>query len=124
MRDLVTLLIEYEEKLKWEKLVGKGLLPIPSALDDDLSRLVNRYIQGTAEEQAFIRDTFADKNSFAFIGFSERMANLAVRKESEKYLFEGLIAHVIEGGKFDWRENILVLSLLYHSEPPVTEQIK
>lgn len=32
-----------------------------------------------------------------------------------KHLFERLIAHVIEGGKFDWRENTLVLSLLDHS---------
>lgn len=115
MEDLLTMLIELKEKLEWENLIGKGLLPIPSALDSDISRVVNRYMQRTAEEQAFIRDTFTDKNSFAFIRFSERMAVLAVRERSEKYLFEGLIAHAIEGGKFDIRENILILSLLYHS---------
>lgn len=115
MEDLLTLLVELEEKLKWENLKDKGLLPIPSTLDNDISRLINRYVRVTAEEQAFIKDTFTDKNSFAFIGFSERMACLAVREKKEKYLVEGLVAHAIEGGKFDTRENILVLSLLYHS---------
>lgn len=115
MTDLLNILVELEKKLKSDDRSGWGLLPIPCSFDKDISSVVQRCIEGTAEEQLFIRDTFTDKDSFAFLCFSERMASLAVREKSEKYIFEGLIAHVIEGGKFDWRENILVLSLLYHS---------
>lgn len=114
MKELVEFLIPYEEKLL-ANVERRGLEPIPSPFDEDMSCLIQRFIQSSDEERTFIRSIFSDKHSFAFIGFSQRMAVLAVRKRSEKYLFEGLIAHVIEGGKFDWRENVLVLSLLYHS---------
>ena len=40
---------------------------------------------------------------------------MAVREKSERRLFEGLIAHVIEDFGDDARENLIQLSLLYHS---------
>jgi hypothetical protein len=43
------------------------------------------------------------------------MAILGVRKHSENRLFEGLMGHVIEDFRYDYRENLLVLSLLHYS---------
>lgn len=115
MLNLLDMLVEQESKLKPENHQGYWSSQIPSDVDRDISVLIDAFVNATSEEQRFISSVFTDDHSFTFIRFSERMACLAVREKSEKYIFEGLIAHVIENGKFDWRENILVLSLLYHS---------
>lgn len=109
------MIVEQEAKLKPKNHQGYWSSLIPSDVDRDISLLIDSIVNATNEERQFISSIFTDDYSFTFICFSERMACLAVREKSEKYLFEGLIAHAIEGGKFDWRENILVLSLLYHS---------
>lgn len=116
MKDLLYHFIEFEKHFKPESSRDYNKLSsIPSVYDRMISDLLESYVNASAEERKFIRDSFSDKYSFTLFFFSERMACLAVRAKSEKYLFEGLIAHAIEGGKFDWRENILVLSLIYHS---------
>lgn len=116
MQDLLSLLVELEQVLRPENSAAYNQhSPIPCAFDLKISELIGAYIHCSAEERYFIRDTFSDKYSSTFLFFSQRMACLAVREQSETYLFEGLIAHAIEAGKFDERENMLVLSLVYHS---------
>lgn len=116
MPDLLELLVKFEERFKIKNTEDYNrLTPIPSIFDQEISDLINAFLKGTMEEQEFARNAFSDEYSFTFLFFSERMACLSVREKLEKYLFEGLIAHAIEGGKFDPRENMLVLSLLYHS---------
>lgn len=108
--------MELEETFKPENSSEyKRFSPIPCGFDLRLSSFMDIFVKATKEEQSFIISSFSDDYSSTFFLFSERMACLAVRERSEKYLFEGLIAHAIEGAKFDWRENILVLSLIYHS---------
>lgn len=116
MQNLLSQLAEFEEDFKPENsLEYNKFSPVPCLFDSKISNLIGTYINANSEEQNFIRDAFSHKYSSTFFFFSERMACLAVREKSEKYIFEGLIAHAIENGKFDWRENILILSLLYHS---------
>lgn len=116
MKDLVSFLIEFEESFKPENSQEYSRLsPIPSAYDLKISDLVKAYVNASFEEREFIQSVFLNRYSSTFFFFSERMACLAVRIKSEQCLFEGLIAHAIEGGKIDWRDNILVISLLYHS---------
>jgi len=43
------------------------------------------------------------------------MASRAVRDKSRIDIFYGLLALGIDGWKFEWRDNIMVLSLHYHS---------
>ncbi len=52
--------------------------------------------------------------SLLFI-YSERIAALGVREQSYRRLLEGLVALLIGGGRFDLRENIRRLALLYHA---------
>lgn len=115
MSNLLNMLAEQEVKLRPINHQGYWSSQIPSAVDKDIFLLIDAFVNVTNDERQFISSVFTDEYSFTFIRFSERMACLAVREKSEKYVFEGLIAHAIEGGKFDWRENILVLSLLYRS---------
>lgn len=116
MQDLLSQLAEFEKDFKPENsLEYNKFSPIPCLFDSKISDLIDTYVNTSSEGQNFIRGVFSHKYSSTFFFFSERMACLAIREKLEKHIFEGLIAHAIENGKFDWRENILVLSLLYHS---------
>ncbi len=104
---------EMIRKVEAQDTVGYGYWPLPCPLDDEISEIVNAFLQAApAEREAAYGKV---NRSSLFLGFSERMAILAVRKNSERPLFEGLIAHVIEDFRFDARENLVRLSLLYHS---------
>lgn len=101
------------EKLKARNNPGAGNLPIPSAWDEMLSEVVMKFIEAQPVERSRIASLFTDQHSFTFIAFAERMASYAVRIGSKKKLFEGLAALVLDGGKFDSRENITVMAPLY-----------
>lgn len=100
-------------KLESENLAGYGSWPLPCHVDDELSKIVNIFV---ASKLDATKISFSKvKTSFLFLAFSERMAILGIREHSENRLFEGLMAHVIEDFRYDYRENLLVLSLLHYS---------
>lgn len=101
------------EKLKARNNPGAGNLPIPSTWDQMLSEVVTKFIEAQPNERSRIVSLFTDQHSFTFIAFAERMAAYAVRTGSKEKLFEGLAALVLDGGKFDSRENITVMAPLY-----------
>lgn len=101
------------EKLKARSTPGAGNLPIPSTWDEMLSEVVTKFIEAQPFDRSKIVSLFTDQHSFTFIAFAERMASYAVRIGSKKKLFEGLAALVLDGGKFDSRENITVMAPLY-----------
>lgn len=86
---------------------------IPSILDGEIAEIVGIFIDADPEKRGDISDVFDKDHSFTFIGFAENCAALAVRYRSEKFLREGLTALILDGGKFDIRENISVLAPLY-----------
>ena len=115
MTNLEQFISEAAEKLKTENHPRAGDLPIPSKLDQEVSQLVETIIRATPEERTLISSKFGPDHTFVLLGFSERMAALAVREGSHDILFKGLVALAFEDAKFDVRENILVLAPLYHS---------
>ncbi len=104
---------EMIRKVEAEDLAGYGSWPLPCSMDDKLSKIIDAFLQATPTEREAIYGKV--KEPFLFLAFSHRMAILAVRENSERRLFEGLIAHVIEDFRDDARDNLVQLSLLYHS---------
>lgn len=99
--------------LESENLAGYGSWSLPCPVDDEISKIINIFLASKLDASKI---SFSKaKTSFLFLAFSERMAILGVREPSENRLFEGLVAHVIEDFRYDPRENLLVLSLLYYS---------
>ena len=92
---------------------GYRYWPLPCPMDDKISALIKTFVHLEPADRATVFGKV--KKSFLFLAFSERMAVLAVRENSESRLFDGLIAHVLEDFSHDYRENLLILSLLYHS---------
>jgi hypothetical protein len=101
------------EKLKASNNPGAGKLPIPSALDEMVARVARRFVEIGPEERSKLSSLFTDQHSLTLVAFARRMASYAVRTGSSEKLLEGLAALVLDGGKFDSRENITVMAPLY-----------
>lgn len=101
------------EKLEARNNPGAGNGPIPSSFDEMVSEVVAKFIDAQPIKRSKIISLFTDQHSFTFIAFAKRMATYAVRTGSKEKLFDGLAALVLDGGKFDSRENITVMAPLY-----------
>ena len=101
------------ERVESEDYFGYAKWPFPCHIDEEMSKIVNIFLSSGQTERESIFEI--KKKPFLFLAFSRRMAILGVREQSEQRLFEGLIAHVIEDFRYDYRENLMELSLLYHS---------
>ena len=73
------------------------------------------YIENDDNERREILSSMRPEFSDAFFVFSERMAALAVREQSEDRITKGLVALIIEDFKFDFRDNLRRLAPLYRS---------
>jgi hypothetical protein len=113
--DIGSILDDNTQSLKSTNTRGYGEQLIPSALDNKIANIINIFSESDEKTRQTIRVAFNQQHSFTFLTFSERMAALAVRKGSFARLFEGLIAHALENGCYDTRENIIILSILYRS---------
>jgi hypothetical protein len=99
-------------KLDSENSVDYLSRPLPCAMDEEISELIGLLVSLKLNE----RMAFCDRvKPFLLLAFSERMAILGVRRHAESDLLNGLMAHIIKDFGFDYRENLLLLSLLYHS---------
>jgi hypothetical protein len=92
---------------------------LPGALDKDFINLARFYLGTNDTNRDEIRSKIPDDTLLLIIGFSDRMATLADRNKDEKYLLFALAAHSIEDFRFDYRENIIRLSLVNH----ITEKL-
>jgi len=115
MEDLEAFLEVVFDSIVDEKHPGYYHQPIPNELDDEIGNLVRVFIEASAQGREAILSKSREANSFALIVFAERMAALAVRENSRRRLLEGLLALIIEGFKFDYRDNMTIWAPLYHS---------
>ena len=113
MANAIDALRPYVERLIATNNPGAGTLPIPSELDELVSEVTTQFANATHSDRIAITSLFSDAHSFTLIGFAERMATYAVRTSNPQVLFEGLVSLCIEAGRFDIREDILVLAPLY-----------
>jgi hypothetical protein len=92
---------------------GYGTLPIPQARDGEISNLIATWMNLDEPSRNESALQITDQQSTVFLTYSERMASLAVRERNQELLVFGLIALGLDGWRFDWRENIMILSLHY-----------
>jgi len=65
-----------------------------------------------AERQRELEDV-RDEDRSVYLVYSERMADLAVRRTDRELIVLGLIANGIDGWRVDFRDNMLILPLHY-----------
>lgn len=102
-------------KLEQSKVRAYSQTPMPSELDAEVIALIGRFTNSTGQQRAALDALVADTHSFGLLIFAERMAALAVREKSAERVRVGLLAIAIENFRWDLREDIMVMSLLYDS---------
>ena len=98
---------------------GYGARPYPTETDVTVTSLVTWARTASFSELADLSRRLTDAHSFTLLCYAERMANLAVRSGTREPLENGLLAVALEAARVDWREDILILSLLYRSASKV-----
>ena len=89
--------------------------PFPSELDRAITDLVVSFrgvppaVRSTWSKQL----SFQVSDSQVLLTYAARMATQALREASEDRITAGLLAVLLEAERDDWRENVIVLSLLY-----------
>jgi hypothetical protein len=91
------------------------LQPFPTPLDEALQALVAGFQAMLDSERkawtATLRVT--QRESQVLLTYAVRMATQALREASLDRVTQGLLAHLIEGERDDWRENVIALTLLF-----------
>ena len=92
---------------------GYGNLPIPSQRDAEIEGLLRKWLKlDEASRNAALAQAAAE-HLFTLLSYGERMACLAVRDGDEEHVFFGLLALGLDSWQFDWRENVIIVALLY-----------
>lgn len=92
---------------------GYGPLPIPQQRDFEIETLLRAYMTLDATARQAESSTFTQGQQLTLGAYSERMASLAVRKHDEELIFLGLLALSVDGWRWEWRDNIIILALHY-----------
>lgn len=93
--------------------IGYGTLPIPSSRDEEITQLIEAWIKLDEGVRQIAAQQIMESQRFTLLGYSERMASLAVRTRDHKKIFLGLLALGVDGWKGDWRDNAEILCLHY-----------
>jgi hypothetical protein len=101
--------------LEAEQNRGYGLLPIPNKRDDEISALIEWWMALGQEDRVREAAAISESQRQTLLAYSERMASFTVRFQNPKAILLGLVALGIDGWRFDWRENVMLLSLHYNS---------
>lgn len=92
---------------------GWGLLPIPQPIDTEIAALVRSWLALGDQDRRAALNGVSEAHQFTLLCFSERMASLAVRERNPDHITLGLIALGLDGWRFDWRENAMIVWLHY-----------
>jgi hypothetical protein len=92
---------------------GYGPTPIPQPQDLKISELIRGWMTLDDRARAEAAEAIEEEQRATLLAFSERMASLAVRRQDSTLIVLGVVALGVDGWRYDWRDNVLVLSLHY-----------
>jgi len=89
--------------------------PYGYVLDHLVSEVLDMFRRANPDERAWLSAQFRSDHSSTFTCYAERMAIWAVRLKQPELILKGLLALALDDGRFDDREDILIMAPLYHS---------
>ncbi len=90
-------------------------LPTPHPYDDVFAHALRRFQSLEETERATFFDCLSDDDRIALRGIGAHMAEVAVRLQKPEYIASGLLAIVLGDFRVDFRDDYMILSLLYRS---------
>jgi hypothetical protein len=89
--------------------------PLPSAKDDEITRLVEDYLAEPAPERLKIASGLNDSQASWLGTYAHRAAIVSVRKQSPAILRNGIVALLMAALITDGRDSTMTLSVLYRA---------
>jgi hypothetical protein len=89
--------------------------PLPSAKDDEITRLVEDYLAEGPPERLKIASGLSDSQANWLGTYAHRMGLLAVRKQSPAILRNGVAGLLMAAKVTDGRDSTMTLSVLYRA---------
>jgi hypothetical protein len=106
-------LIESAEWLKARNSPGYGPLAIPQSIDDKITELLRTWAGLEPSARSVASSRVLDDQHYTLMAYAERMASSAVRTRDMEKIYFGLLALGVDGWRGDWRESVMILSVLY-----------
>jgi hypothetical protein len=101
------------EWLRSTRNLGYGPLPIPQPRDFEITDLLESWTKLNSSERESAPLQISHEQTQTLLAYGARMASLSVRNSDAKLIHYGLLAVGIDGWRYDWRENVTIVSLLY-----------
>jgi hypothetical protein len=105
--------------LKSDNNHGYGTLPIPSPRDAQISALLHDWLKLDEPSRNAALSGISEEHRFTLLGYSERMASLAVRDRNQEHIVLGLLALGLDGWRDDWRNNAALICLHHDAAPRI-----
>ncbi len=90
-------------------------IPYPCTLDDRIQSLIEAYCAATVPDRIALSSSLDCDASNCLWTFAKRSATQSVRRNSEAFLFDGLLALIIEDLREDDRETTMVMSVMINA---------
>jgi hypothetical protein len=113
MNEKLEKITESMRQLNPARLAGWGASRIPNEIDDEITDVIECYLELDAGGKRKVRESVERDQKFVFLAFAERMASLAIRLRSQEPLTMAMMAMFLQIGTGDMREDILILTLIY-----------
>jgi hypothetical protein len=92
---------------------GYGPLPIPQGRDEQITTLLKAWTNLDHVSRTESAREITENQASVLLAYGERMASFAVREHDANFIFLGLLAVGLDGWRYDWRENVLIVPLFY-----------
>lgn len=89
--------------------------PLPSAKDDEITRLVEAYLMEDPAERLKIATGLSETQANWLGTYAHRMALLSVRQQSPEVLMNGIVALLMAAKVTDWRDSTMTIAVLYRA---------
>jgi hypothetical protein len=89
--------------------------PLPSAKDDEITRLVDAYLAEAPPERLKIATGLSGTQANWLGTYAHRLALLSVRRQSAADLWNGMVALLMAAKVTDWRDSIMTMAVLYRA---------
>lgn len=88
---------------------------LPGPIDEEIMEICLQIMGSPPDQLPMFVSSFNSQAHYLLMNFCRRMTMLSVRQNSRDYLLKGLVALSLVADKYDYREVLMEVSLVYHS---------
>jgi hypothetical protein len=97
-----------------KKVVEYFQEPLPSSMDEEIARMIDRFMGATSQQQEWFQVTLSQVQRSLFGIYGHRAATLSLREQSRERLLNGLVGATIANYVIPDKRRVEVSLAVYH----------